>query len=76
MKVRQRDRVVEVAHRNGQRNQAEAVFHRELRFTIPADEKPTSETTEKQEEWLILVHLAFSHRIPFQEEYTFLVFSA
>jgi hypothetical protein len=40
------------------------VFHREVRFTIPADEKPTSETIEKQEEWLILVHLAFSQ---FQE---------
>jgi hypothetical protein len=76
VKVHQRDRVVQVAQRNGQRYTAEAVFHREARFTILADEKPTLETAEKQEEWLIKVHLAFSHRIPFQEEYVFLVLAA
>jgi hypothetical protein len=75
-KVRRRDRIVQAAQRNGQQYKAQAVFHREVDFTIPANEKPTSGTAKKQEEWLIRVHVAFSHRVPFQEEYPFCVLVA
>jgi hypothetical protein len=75
--VRQRDRVVQVAQRNGQLYRAESVFHREVGFTVPAGEKPTTEITEnKQVEWLIRMYLTSSHRIPFQEEYIFRVLAA
>jgi hypothetical protein len=72
-KARKHDRVVQVKQRNGQQYKTEAVFHREVSFTIPTGETPTLETVGRREEWLLLVHLAVSHKIPYQEEYAFQV---